>query len=215
MTIFNVIEKYGLHRPESVFQVGASGGQELDDFKQNGIKFGVFVEPLDFPCSVLAARCEGIQNYVPIKALATSHDGEEVLFHVASNGGMSSSMFAPEEHLRIFPEVTFAEQQSMVGHSIDTIAKYVAVTYPGMPNTYDLLYIDVQGAELEVFKGGARLLKNARYIATEIGYGGGYKGDVDYIQLVGYLNAYGFKLTDLEINPMYTYGNAVFVKIGI
>ena len=56
-TIFEILDLYELPRPSSVFQAGASSGQEIDVFFTQGIEVGVFIEPLDLPFLALCKKC--------------------------------------------------------------------------------------------------------------------------------------------------------------
>lgn len=211
--LYDILDRLELAKPTSVFQIGASGGQELDAFFENGVVHGVFVEPLDFPFVVLSERCVKFGNYHPIKALATATDGEPTDFFVASNAGQSSSIFKPTGHLLKFPDVSFMDPVQLLGFQADTIANFAVNSSNGrLPYGFELIYIDVQGAELEVFKGASKLLKQAKYVFTELGYGGGYLRDARLVDVVQLLSLHDFFPVVIEINPRHGYGDGLFVK---
>ncbi|WP_447516023.1 FkbM family methyltransferase, partial [Clostridioides difficile] len=58
---------------------------------------------------------------------------------------------------------------------------------------YNFINIDVQGYELEVFKGGIETLKNIDYIYSEVNRAQLYKGCVLVEELDQFLEIYGFK----------------------
>ena len=209
---FEIAKNYSLSPIQSVLQVGASGGQEISLFVANGVRHAAMVEPLDYPFSVLCANAKNIENYLPIQSLVGARDGEQVELFVASNDGQSSSILKPAQHLSAFPTVTFDDKIQCTSYTLDTIVRSVKTNHTHFPEHYDLIYVDVQGAELEVFKGANQCLLNSRFVFTEIGLGGGYEGDVSYIKLIGFLNAYGYDLIQLEINPNHGYGDALFVR---
>ena len=209
---FEVVKAYKLQPIQSVLQVGASGGQEIPIFLANGVNYAAMIEPLDYPFSVLCANTQTIENYLPIQSLVGARDGEQVELFVASNDGQSSSILKPAQHLSAFPTVTFDAKIQCTSYTLDTIARSIKTNHAQFPEYYDLIYVDVQGAELEVFKGANQCLLNSRFIFTEIGLGGGYEGDVSYMKLIGFLNAYGYDLIQLEINPSHGYGDALFVR---
>ena len=92
-------------------------------------------------------------------------------------------------------------------------AASVRANNASFPAVYDLIYIDVQGAELDVFKGASRCLSAGRYIFSEVGFGGGYEKDVSYLRLAQYLDAFNYKIVELHINPQHGYGDAFFVRM--
>ena len=209
---FEIVKNYSLQPINSVLQVGASGGQEIPMFLANGVSFAAMIEPLDYPFSVLCANAKNIGNYLPIQSLVGAKDGEQVDLFVASNDGQSSSILKPAQHLTAFPTVTFDNSIQCTSYTLDTIVRSINKNHVQFPENFDLIYVDVQGAELEVFKGANQCLLNSRLIFTEIGLGGGYEGDVSYMKLIGFLNAYGYDLIQLEINPNHGYGDALFLR---
>lgn len=213
VNLFDLIDASSLHKPTSVLQVGASGGQEVQFFREHGVKTGLFIEPLDYPFEVLSQNCKGIDGFFPLKALVLGLDSKTVAFHVASNAGMSSSILPPKSHIESYPHVKFEDILELKGYTLDTLVSRSAQNFSGCPFCFDLIYIDVQGAELEVFKGASFQLQSARYVFTEVGLGGGYCNDVELETLIGFLRAFGFRLLALEIGARTGYGNAFFARL--
>lgn len=208
---FSIIHKYQLPNPLTLVQVGASGGQELEEFISSGVTDALLIEPLDMPFSILQARALNIPNYLPFKALAHSQNGVEVEFHVASNGGMSSSIFEPNQHLTTYPNVSFTEKLSITAYRLDSIVAHLFSNKLIRFKSPEMLYLDVQGAELVVLHGAGELLENISYIWTEVGIGDGYSGGASYIELINYLSTYNFQLVHFECEPN-AFGDALFIK---
>lgn len=206
-----IIAALGLPKVNGVLQVGASSGQEVPYFTANGISLGALIEPLDGPYAVLRQRCAGHEGFLPVQALCGSRDGDMVQFHVASNNGESSSILPPAKHLSDYPYVQFQTTQTIQTFTLDRIFGAVSAQRPDIGQAVNLLYMDVQGAELHVLKGANIVLHQVDYIYTEVGLGGGYEGDVELEDLVSYLKAYGFRLSDLEFNSE-GWGNAMFIR---
>jgi FkbM family methyltransferase len=211
--IFTFLRQYDLPAPQSVIQVGASVGQEMPLFLNAGVKKGVFIEPLPQPFQMLEKVCAPHKNFIPVNMLACGLDAQEHKFHVASNFGQSSSIKKPTRHTQVYPTVTFDETVNMQGYRLDTIVKAAATKFFKGDTQFDLLFVDVQGAELEVFKGAAETLSKVRYIYTEVTYGTDYEGAVTYSEVDCYLRMHGFVCSSLEIDPNFlAHGNAIFVK---
>ena len=125
--------------------------------------------------------------------------------------GKAAAFCNPPITSRTTPGVQFGAAEKLHTFTLDRIYSAITSSRPDIAQAIDLLYMDVQGAELEVVKGGNAVLNRVRYIFTEVGSGGGYQGDVELIELMQYLRAYGFKLHELEIGTT-GWGNAFFVK---
>jgi len=207
--IFEILDSFGLPRPKSVFQVGASCGQEIDFFFAHGVLSGVFLEPLPASFQSLSDKCSG-KNYVPVQAVALALDNQEVEFFVASNSGHSSSIFKPARHLITYPHVEFNEPVKDTGHRVDSLALLARAKHNSLPACFDLLFLDVQGAELEVLKGAVSQLQSGKYVFCEIGRGDGYEGEVGYELIINFLMAFNYRLLALEWDPITGYGNALF-----
>lgn len=212
-SLFRIIEEYSCPPVHSVLQVGASGGQEISFFRENGVQSGLFIEPLDFAFKILEEQCKKFSNFFPLNALALSADAKMAKLHIASNGGMSSSVLEPKGHIESYPHVNFLSMVELIGYSLDTLVWKSSQMFHGCPSSFDLIYMDVQGAELEVFKGASSQLQSAKYIFTEVGLGGGYQGDVDLETLIGFLKVFGFRLIGLEVGVKTGYGNGLFVRL--
>jgi FkbM family methyltransferase len=211
-SLFEIIQQRGLPTPKSVLQVGANTGQEIEGFYKAGIKQGIFIEPLEIPFQMLSARCRGKADFIPVQALALAEDNLLAPFYIASNGGESSSILSPKKHLDWYPTVSFDKPAELLGQKVDTLSDICKKKFENLPDAYELFFIDVQGAELEVMKGAINQLQKGKYVFSEVGDGGGYEGDVRLADLMIYLRLFGLKPLALEINNASGYGNALWYK---
>ncbi len=77
--------------------------------------------------------------------------------------------------------------------------------------TIGLIKIDVQGYELEVFKGARNSLKYIDYIISEINRDELYENCARVEELVKFLNPYGFKLVE-QAWVGGNWGDGLFIK---
>jgi len=211
--IFRFINDNKLQPATSLVQVGASVGQELELFIENGIEDAILIEPLQEPFEMLKARCAGKKGYIPVNCLVGAVDNEVKEFFIASNFGQSSSVFKPTRHLEVYPWVEFNDKIFLESFSLDTVVGSVRSSLSILNEGYDLLFLDVQGAELEVFKGAARLLSRVSYIYTEVTFGTDYEHAVSYDRIIQFLDFFDFKCSHMEIDPNFVnHGNAIFVR---
>ena len=210
--LFQVIRELGLPTPRGVLQVGASYGQEMGLFVENGISAGVFIEPLPEPFAVLSQSCMQRPNFVAVNALCAEESGKRVSFHVASNGGMSSSMLKPANHLQEFDFVRFDQTVELVSNRLDHVIDFLHKNGHGTAcNALDLLYMDTQGAELQVLKGAGAVLDNINFVLTEVTRNRMYDGAPVLSDLMAFLEPLGFTLNNVNFDRHH-HGDALFVR---
>lgn len=76
---------------------------------------------------------------------------------------------------------------------------------------YNVWNFDIQGSELNVFKGSPELLQYADVIYTEVNSGEVYKNCGILSEMDTFLDAYGFSRVATEMTP-YKWGDAVYIK---
>lgn len=122
----------------------------------------------------------------------TDRDGA-VVFH-ASGGNLpgmeeqfpegwhfSGSLRPPKTHTEVFPWVTFDTTLEVSGRSLDSWASEFRVEH------VDFIWMDVQGAEDLIIRGGSQTLARTRFLYTEYSYAEFYEGQLDLTQLLALL----------------------------
>jgi FkbM family methyltransferase len=199
--------------PTGVLQVGASYGQEMKEFLENGIRAGVFIEPLPEPFQHLANTCRMVPNFVAVNTVCAETSGKNVTFHVASNGGMSSSLLEPVNHLTVNPGVLFPTKVQLQTSTVDEVMSLVRGNgHSAVADSLDLMYLDCQGGEFQVFRGAARSLPQFKYIYTEVMRNEMYAGQVSFLNYCHFFDAIGFTLNDVYFAHPEQTGNALFIR---
>ncbi len=210
--LFQTLRELGLPAPRGVLQVGASYGQEMTWFVENGIQAGVFIEPLPEPFAVLSQSCLQRPNFVAVNALCSERSGERVSFHVASNGGQSSSMLAPKNHLQEFDFVRFDQKVELVSNRLDHVIDFLRANgHAPACDALDLLYMDTQGAELKVLHGAGAVMQNINVVLTEVTRNQMYDGAPELGDLMAFLQPLGFTLNNINFDRHH-HGDALFVR---
>jgi len=210
--LFEILAAAELPMPKGILQVGASYGQELGSFIENGITAGLLIEPLPKPFSHIAELCKSMQGFIAFNALCSESSGEKHAFHVASNEGESSSIMKPNKHLEMFNYVKFDETVEISSTTVDEILKLLEGRgHHAITNKLDTLYMDVQGAEFKVLLGAPRTLKQINYIFSELIRGNLYDDLVPLANYCALLDAKGFALNYLKFNK-YHHADMLFVR---
>ncbi len=214
--LFPHMNSLGLPPPSGVLQVGASYGQEMQEFLDNGITRGVFVEPLPAPYQHLADTCRRIPNFIAVNTLCSDKAGQRHEFHVASNGGMSSSILKPAHHLAVHRHVSFPETVTLTSSTVDDVLDFLGQHGHGeVTQGLDLLYMDCQGAEFRILNGAVRSLSRFKYIHTEVMRANLYEGQTPFLTYCHFLDAMGFTLNDVYFGWPDHSGNALFIRKDI
>jgi FkbM family methyltransferase len=212
-SLFPRIRELHLPMPQGVLQVGASYGQEMKEFLENGVRAGLFIEPLPEPFAHLSSICRQIPNYIAFNSLCTDESGRSYTFHVASNGGMSSSILPPAQHLVVNDYVSFPATVELTSTTVDQVTAFLRANGHGaVVDTLDLLYMDCQGAEYRILLGAGGMLRQVKYIYTEVMRGDLYTGQVPFLNYCMHLDAMGFTLNDVYFQHPEQAGNALFIR---
>lgn len=193
-------EKYSLNI-KGVLHIGAHFGQEYSTYEKMGIKNTIFFEPLPHTFQKLK---ENIGDKTILVNTALGNVVGKIEMNVeTANEGQSSSILEPIIHLQQYPHIKF---NSKVMVSITKLDVFLEEK-----DKFNMINIDVQGYELEVFKGGQSFLHHIDYIMTEVNRDEVYKNCPRIEEIDSYLNSYGFKRVETTWDGG-TWGDAFYIK---
>ncbi|HCI72187.1 MAG TPA: FkbM family methyltransferase [Balneola sp.] len=196
-----LLKEYDM-RISGVLHVGAHFGEEYLSYVDNGISKVVFIEPLKENFQVL----ENIYGAVPDVTLINKGAGSEkkqLNIYKSSNNLVSSSVLKPKTHLEQHPEVLFDDGQTVI--DIDRIDNMLEDIVP-----YNFMNVDVQGYELEVFKGAGIFLDKIDFIMTEVNREEVYENCCQVEEIDEYLAKYKFKRVESKWHGCW--GDALYIK---
>ena len=171
-----------------IIHVGANTGQEINLYAKYGLSV-VWIEPIPDIFEKLQANLAAFPKQKAIKGLVTDRENAEYHFHLANNGGASSSILEFNLHKDIWPDVSFEKSIDLLSVTLSTLLKEHNVEF----SDYDMLVIDTQGSELLVLEGAIPILHNFIYIKTEVPDFEAYKGCCQLKDLELFLKARGYK----------------------
>lgn len=198
---FNKIYEQYLSNLKGVIHIGAHYGQEDYMYRQKGVSNIIYFEPLEKNFSILSGNVG--RNSICYKMALGNENKKIKMFVESANNGMSSSILEPKHHLIQYPHITFDHQEEVDMRKLDDVE---------FDRTkYNMINIDVQGYELEVFKGGKETLKTIDYIITEINNVHLYENGALIDELKDFLSTYGFELVESHWAGG-TWGDGLFIK---
>jgi FkbM family methyltransferase len=198
----NLRNKYKLNI-KGIVHIGAHYGEEIQEYVDNGIQKITVFEPLSKNFDILSKRLQNVNADIEGYQVALGSKKGTATMFISSNEAQSSSILKPKQHLELHPDVFFNGTEEVEVSLLDD---------------YDIgdanfLNIDVQGYELEVFKGGKETLKKIDYIYCEVNRDEVYEGAPMVEELDEFLNTYGFKRVETYWpETYYTWGDALYIK---
>jgi len=186
LNLENLVKKYNLSI-KGIIHIGAHFGEENNVYNKLNIKNRVFFEPLEKNYEKLV---ENVKGYLTYK-LALGNESKKVqMFVESANQGQSSSILKPLLHLSQYPHIQFNETEIVEMKRLDEINIDTKL--------YNFINIDVQGYELEVFKGATKTLESVDYIMSEVNRDEVYQGCVKINELIDFLKPYGFEMVEQD-----------------
>jgi FkbM family methyltransferase len=199
---FEELKQENLTNIKGVIHVGGHHGQEYDEYKKLNIPI-LFFEPLSSNYSVLNNKTKDDPNVIAFQC-ALGNENKKVVMNVeVANQGQSSSILKPKKHLEQYPHIQFDFTEEVNMFRLDDISIDTSL--------YNFMNVDVQGYELEVFKGAFETLKNIDYIISEVNCDEVYEGCPHVNELDEYLHNFGFKRIKTDWAGVI-WGDALYVK---
>lgn len=171
-----------------VIHVGANTGQEAALYDNYGLPV-VWIEPIPEVFETLKKNVAGFPKQLAIRGLVTDTEDKEYEFNVASNYGASSSILELNLHQDIWPEIQYEKKIKIQSKTLVSLLKDNHIDI----SKYDTLIMDTQGSELLVLKGAVPVLKNFKYIKTEVPDFESYKGCCQLKDIESFLFNLGYK----------------------
>ena len=185
-----------LPRPESMISIVDVGAMMLGDDKgpyaslvSRGYAKVIGFEPNAVECDKLNKTFEGTHHFYPFFI----GSGKAATFY-ETNMTMTGSLFKPnrpllEQFTNLHELVTLVAEHGVSTRRLDDLE--------GLDDV-DVVKIDVQGAELAVFKGGQRVLSNALFVHTEVEFVELYEGQPLFADVDQFLRSCGFQFHTFE-----------------
>jgi len=196
----NLVKKYNM-KITGVIHIGAHYGQEHSLYESESITNIVYFEPLSKNYKVLK---ENVGDKSRIFNCALGNENKKVVMNVESaNQGMSSSILKPKIHSIQYPHIVFNETEEVEMRRLDEINLDFL--------KFNLINIDVQGYEMEVFKGSVKTLNHIDYIISEINRDEVYENCSRVEELDVFLKEFGFERVETNWEGK-TWGDALYIK---
>ncbi|WP_198285080.1 FkbM family methyltransferase [Solidesulfovibrio carbinoliphilus] len=197
-------------RPRGVIHIGAHEGRELAAYRAMGASPVLFIEANPAVAARLERNVAGEPDVFVAVCAATDGAAETATLHVTSMD-QSSSLLPLGEHLALYPGIVETDAITVPAVSLDALLDRLGLD----PAAFNLINIDIQGAELVALRGAAATLPRIEAINAEINYRELYQGCVLSHQLDAFLAGFGF-VREAAVCPYDpSWGDALYVRRSI
>ncbi|WP_288247117.1 FkbM family methyltransferase [uncultured Prochlorococcus sp.] len=172
---------------KGVIHVGGNLGQERFIYDYFMLKV-IWFEPIPKIYKKLKENLEEFPNQISYEKLITNKDGEKYDFYIADNYA-SSSIFKFHLHKSLWPSITQDKKISLKSITLDSFFDENNID----DFEYDTLIMDTQGSELLVLKGSQKILKNFKYVKTEVSDFESYRGGFQLKDIDNFMKQNDFK----------------------
>jgi FkbM family methyltransferase len=202
ISLDKIIRKYDL-KITGVIHIGAHYGQEYKDYAKHNIQNLIFFEPLASNYHKLLSSLPKDKGIITFNLALGNTRGLMEMYVETANSGMSCSLLEPALHLTQYPHIKFPRKETVKVNKLDNI--------PFDRTAYNMINIDVQGYELEVFKGADRTLDFIDIIYTEVNREEVYKNCAKIEEIDSFLSEWDFDRMETDWAGG-TWGDALYLK---
>lgn len=179
---------------KGVIHIGASRGQERQMYDSYGLNV-IWIEALPDVYAELSTNIAEFPKQIALNALITDTIGTPTDFYVTNNGGLCSSIYDLHLHQEYAPNTRVSEVITLSSNTLDNLLSNIDVSL------YDILALDVHGAEILVLSGASKILESCKYVIAEASDFEAYKGGCDIKDVSKFLYQRGF----FETGRYYVY----------
>ncbi|WP_261204510.1 FkbM family methyltransferase [Laspinema sp. D2d] len=205
LDLSQLLEEHSI-TPRGVIHVGANEGEELKIYQEIGINKVLFIEANPAVFQVLKTNLIGVPNLIGVNCAISNINGTATL-HVTSMDAASSIL--PLKRVKdYYPEIRETHQIQVQSKTLDTLVEELGLN----PADFNLLNLDIQGAEFLALQGAKNLLQNIEAINTEVNYEELYEG-TQLIDKIDELLAESDFERVATVTPYHpSWGDAFYVK---
>ncbi len=200
-----ILEQYGI-TPRGIIHVGAHEGEELEKYRELGIRNTILIEANPAVYQRLKEKVMDFPEVHTYNCAITDFDGT-VDLHI-TNMDQSSSILNLADHAKIYPQISECDIVSVPAETLDTLGSELGL----QKERYNILSMDIQGAELSALKGASKLLSNIDLIYTEVNWKELYKGCALIYDIDSFLDDRGFLRVATLSSYHPSWGDAIYVR---
>ena len=193
--------------PKGIIHVGAYDGKDIKLYQTLNISKIFFIEANPTVFERLKANTTRSSVDVTVVNYAISNQNGKVTLYV--NSMVQSSSILPLKHYRdIYPNIKETHQLIVESKTLDNLLEEFELS----PTDFNILNLDIQGAELLALQGATNLLKYIDVVYTKVNYEELYEGCALAEEIDEFLAQTGFGRVAIAKPFHPSWGNAFYVR---
>jgi FkbM family methyltransferase len=203
-----LVAEYGV-RPKAILHVGAHLGEEAAAYQEAGVERVLWVEANPELFGELEARVSRHPGQWAVQAAVSDVAGQRATLHLCTFS-MASSLLPPKDHLIVYPGMHYPRSVEVTTSTIDTLLEAARLGH----DAFDLLNIDIEGAELLAFQGATKTLPHLKWIYLEVNTREMYEGCAMVGDVDAYLGERGFeRVATADEGWDHGFADALYVRV--
>ena len=192
--------------PRGIILIGAYDGKTL---KRLNLPNTVKILVIDANQGAVERLQENFANSPNIQVVqaAIANHNDTVTLHLTSLES-SSSILPWKQYGEIYPNIKEIQQLTLSSRTLDTLLEELNLS----PSDFNILILDIQGAELLALEGATQLLNNLDAIYTNVHYQELFEGGALAEEVNQFLTDYQFDIVAEETPYHPAWGEAFYVR---
>jgi FkbM family methyltransferase len=204
MNIEDIFSIYGCS-PKGIIHIGACMCEELNIYLKYGLTNKNIIWIEGNPETYKYAKTILPTDVKLYNALIA--DSSYIVDFVVTNNICSSSMLELKDHLKVHPDVIESKKIRLITTNLTSFL----IKYNLDIDNYNMLVMDIQGAEFLALEGMKDIISKFKYIFLEVSTIELYEKNAKFTEIKKFLNDFNFELVCHKLNE-FNWGDAYFVK---
>ncbi|MBE9186780.1 FkbM family methyltransferase [Microcoleus sp. LEGE 07076] len=192
--------------PRGIISIGAYDGKTLKRLNLPNTVKTLLIDANPTAVERLQANFVNSPNTQVVQAAIANHN-DTVTLHLTSLES-SSSILPWQQYSKIYPNIKETQQLTLPSRTLDTLLEELDLS----PTDFNILILDIQGAELLALEGATQLLNTLDAIYTTVHYQELFKGGALAEQVDQFLTDYQFQRVAEETPYHPAWGEAFYVR---
>jgi FkbM family methyltransferase len=177
-----------INQVRGIIHVGANAGGEASTYDIHDLRVA-WIEPIPEVFQELQQNIAPFPKQKAYHYLIGEKDESEVVLHISTNAGLSSSVLPLAKHRQAWPDVSYSRDITMPSTTLPMFVQKEGLDL----SQFQALLIDTQGTELRILRGASNILSHFKFIQVEVPDFEAYAGCCLVQEMNDFMSAHGFR----------------------